>query len=732
MGSVWAAVNESTSREVAVKLIVGSSADLRHRLLREARACGALKHPNVIDIYDVAQTESGEPFLVMELLSGENLSQILKERRRLEPIEAARIALDVARALSAAHAIGIIHRDLKPANIFLHRLPGKTDPMVKVLDFGVAKNVTTDDGLRTAIGGLVGSPAYMSPEQTRADRDIDHRADLWSLGVVLFQMLTGVRPFTGEAHEVLAKIAKGPIPTVAELVRNTPASLDDLVARCLKRNRDERIASAAEIVRLLDAMVSQGAAALQPPRPQALSSSDASWPRPPMGSGEHSAMGSGQYAAMGSGQYAAMGSGQVAAMTPGPISSPSAPSSPGTPAFGTPARSPTPSSPFGGPVMTPGRQPVPSSPLGGPESRPAPSGPAHAHENAAISSPMGASPPMDELEGPTIRLDPRKVADFVRRETSPAAPAPQGIPAPPAFAGQAPPAFAGPPAPPSSGANQPVNTTPYPVPAGNQAQQPGPWQQSGERSSTDVLMPQGGQGIADGPSDPAGYWGPAMTPHGTIKMTAADAARIDGMVRAKQMTADSSTAPLVQSTPEAPPSHFTPELALIAPGAAAPNRPLRKMLIVAGATTGAGFLVLAILYFAVFRGSGGATAPAASTNPEVTPPASVEPSSPITPTTATSGTPASDPPVPGGTGSGSPTSGSAPTSVIPAPVDPPTAPSTATTPAKPATTTTSTTLSTKPGTGGTAWTPPKKDCSKLKLFEKELCLKSQAAKPSGP
>ena len=716
MGSVWAAVNESTSREVAVKLIVGSSADLRHRLLREARACGALKHPNVIDIYDVAQNASGEPFLVMELLSGENLSQILKERRRLEPVEAARIALDVARALSAAHGIGIIHRDLKPANIFLHRPPGKADPMVKVLDFGVAKNVTTDDGLRTAIGGLVGSPAYMSPEQTRADRTIDYRADLWSLGVVLFQMLTGVRPFTGEAHEVLAKIANGPIPTVAEFLRNTPAPLDDLVARCLTRNRDERIPSAAEVVRLLEAMVSQGAAALQPPRPQALSSSDAAWPRPPMGSGEHAAMGSGQYAAMSPGQYAAV--------PPGPTSSPSSPSSPGTPAFGTPARSPTPSAPFGGPAMTPGRPPVPSSPFGGPENRPAPSGPADAHEDTAISSQMGAPPQMDELDGPTIRFDPRKVADFVRRGAAPAAPAPHGIPSPsafagqasPAFAGQVSPAFAGHPAPPSSGANQPVNTTPYPVPVGGQAPQSGPWQQSGERSATDVLMPQDVQGMAGGPSDPAGHWGPAMTPHGTIRMTAADAARIDEMVRAKQMTADSSTAPLVQSTTPAPPPNVAQGLALIAPAAAAPNRQLRKMLIVAGATAGAGFLLLAILYFAVVRGSGVAPAPASSAKPEVPPPTSVVPTSPSTPNT-TIEPPAPDPPVPGerapgGSLSGTPASSTAP--VSPPPSVTPAVKTTATAP-NPA----------KTGAGGSTSTAPKKDCSKLKFVEREQCLKSQ-------
>ena len=252
MGEVWAAINEMTSREVAVKLILGSSPELRHRLLREARSCGALKHPNVIDLYDVAQTKRGEPFLVMELLSGETLAHVLHEKRRLDPPEAVRVALAMAHALAAAHALGIVHRDLKPGNVFLHASPGGGDPVVKVLDFGVAKNLFSDDGLHTTLGGLVGTPAYMSPEQARADRDIDHRADIWSLGVVLFQMLTGVRPFRGETEEILAKIKNGPIPTIGEVMRNASAQLDTIVARCMRRGRDDRFRSAAEVATLLE------------------------------------------------------------------------------------------------------------------------------------------------------------------------------------------------------------------------------------------------------------------------------------------------------------------------------------------------------------------------------------------------------------------------------------------------------------------------------------------------
>jgi DNA-binding NtrC family response regulator len=274
MGAVWAAVNQDTSREVAVKLILGSEPELRQRFMREARSCGALKHPNVIDIFDVAQTASGEPFLVMELLSGETLSQLLARKRRLEPMEAARIALAVARALEAAHARGIVHRDLKSANIFLHTTPGEGEPMVKVLDFGMANNVTSDDGLKTSLGNPVGSPAYMSPEQARADSTVDHRSDIWSLGILLFQMLAGVRPFTGESHLLLSKILKGPIPTLGEIVRGADPQLSEIIARCLKRDRNHRFRSATEIAELLEPVAtgrgSQGAGG-SPLSPRSLS-----------------------------------------------------------------------------------------------------------------------------------------------------------------------------------------------------------------------------------------------------------------------------------------------------------------------------------------------------------------------------------------------------------------------------------------------------------------------------
>ncbi|XXX72968.1 protein kinase [Sorangium sp. So ce134] len=252
MGSVWSAINIATGREVALKRMIRPEPELRLRFEREARSCGALQHRNIVDVYDRIETAAGEPFLVMQLLSGETLAELLLRRRRVEPEIGAAIGRDVARGLAAAHERHIVHRDLKPSNIFLHREPDAQAWVVKVLDFGVAKNLSINDGLHTMPGGAVGSPLYMSPEQVRADRDVDHRTDLWSLGVVLFEMLTGERPFRGDAAEVFTAILGGEIPTLARTLWRVDRRLVDIVARCMRRDREERFGTATEVAERLD------------------------------------------------------------------------------------------------------------------------------------------------------------------------------------------------------------------------------------------------------------------------------------------------------------------------------------------------------------------------------------------------------------------------------------------------------------------------------------------------
>ena len=249
MGTVWEATHEGTSRQVAVKLILEPTDELRHRLIREARAYGSLRHRNIVEVLDVGQTDDGDPFLVMQLLTGETLADRLTRQRRLGVPEATRIARDVARALATAHAASIIHRDLKPANIFLHDEPGEDTTVIKVVDFGVSKNLLASDGLNTVAGGMVGSPAYMSPEQAAAGSrgPVDHRADIWSLGVLLFEMLTGVRPLQGDANTILVQIMTAEIPLVTSFVRTVDPRLAALVARCLDRDLAKRVGSAAEL-----------------------------------------------------------------------------------------------------------------------------------------------------------------------------------------------------------------------------------------------------------------------------------------------------------------------------------------------------------------------------------------------------------------------------------------------------------------------------------------------------
>lgn len=265
MGEVWAGENQSTGRKVALKLMIrtvpnNKAPELRQRMLREARACGKLSHRNIVQIYDVGETPSGDPFLVLELLRGRTLAERLKDTRRIDPAMSARIGADIASALAMAHAAKIIHRDLKPANIILHQEENDPDErfVVKVLDFGVCKSLDGGgDGPATVTNVAVGSPVYMSPEQVALQRDLDGRTDIWSLGIVLYEMLTGGRPFSGSVDDVVRQIILtriNRVPLASTRVRDVPVELDEIVARCLENDRAHRYGDASELAKALRAI----------------------------------------------------------------------------------------------------------------------------------------------------------------------------------------------------------------------------------------------------------------------------------------------------------------------------------------------------------------------------------------------------------------------------------------------------------------------------------------------
>jgi eukaryotic-like serine/threonine-protein kinase len=255
MGSVWEGRHTSLGTRVAIKFIdqeYAESEEACARFVTEARAAATIQSKHAIQIYDHGVTDAGRPYMVMELLEGEPLDKRIERVGSLSLAETARIIGHVCRALQRAHDAGIIHRDLKPENIFLVRTPDDDDEIAKVLDFGIAKIKAPpgEEGLSssTKTGAVLGTPYYMSPEQARGLRNIDHRSDLWSLGVIAHKCVTGVLPFEGESvGDLLVKICTSPLPTPSVTVPGLPASFDAWFFRALEREPARRFGRASEL-----------------------------------------------------------------------------------------------------------------------------------------------------------------------------------------------------------------------------------------------------------------------------------------------------------------------------------------------------------------------------------------------------------------------------------------------------------------------------------------------------
>jgi tRNA A-37 threonylcarbamoyl transferase component Bud32 len=243
---VYAAWDEQLKREVAVKVL---RYDLAHhetlvaRFRREAEAVAQLRHPNVVPIYGIGEGE-GLVYFTMPLVRGETLARRL-EREPMPPLEEVRrIVLDVADALRAAHTAGIVHRDIKPENIMLEG----EEARVLVMDFGIAKAAAAEDGALTAAGMVVGTPQYMSPEQASGEGMVDQRSDIYSLGVVAYQMVTGRVPFSGgSVVGVLIRHATEPPPPIADLRPDCPIAFAAAITRCLEKDPANRWQSAADL-----------------------------------------------------------------------------------------------------------------------------------------------------------------------------------------------------------------------------------------------------------------------------------------------------------------------------------------------------------------------------------------------------------------------------------------------------------------------------------------------------
>jgi eukaryotic-like serine/threonine-protein kinase len=283
MGSVWAGWHTRLDVPVAVKFMDPRLADrpaARDRFEREAKAAAHLRSPHVVQVLDYG-VEDDRPFIVMELLEGEDLHTRLHGTGRLSLAVASRVLNQCCKALRLAADAGIVHRDLKPSNIFITK--SGEDEVVKILDFGVAKALIPGSmgGGVTQTGVLIGSPHFMSPEQVRGGKHVDHRSDLWSMGIILFHLLTGRNPFGGEQlGNVLLRICTAPVPKPSELVPDLPPSVDDFFVRALERDPELRFQSAREMAARFQAIVAQH---LGIPESELSSGSlaDAPGPRPP-------------------------------------------------------------------------------------------------------------------------------------------------------------------------------------------------------------------------------------------------------------------------------------------------------------------------------------------------------------------------------------------------------------------------------------------------------------------
>ncbi len=254
MGVVVAATNLQLGQLVALKFMLRAAlayGDNVARFEREARAAVRLRSDHVAKVMDVGRLDDGAPYMVMEFLEGEDLDRLLRTKGPLPIPTAVDFVLQAAEAIAEAHGLGIVHRDLKPKNLFVtERLNGEA--LIKVLDFGVSKVVGEGDLSLTATTQVLGSPSYMSPEQLRASRDVDQRTDIWALGAILYELLTGTVPFPATTlTQLTAMVISDPPRPLETLRQDVPKPLRDIIMKCLEKRVDDRFNSVADLAAAL-------------------------------------------------------------------------------------------------------------------------------------------------------------------------------------------------------------------------------------------------------------------------------------------------------------------------------------------------------------------------------------------------------------------------------------------------------------------------------------------------
>ncbi|MEM1029697.1 MAG: serine/threonine-protein kinase [Myxococcota bacterium] len=271
MSTVWVAAHMRLHTQVAVKVLameLRRDDNARARFRRESRLWSLIQSPHLVQTLDAGELEDGTPFMVMEWLEGETLSQRLERERNLSPYDTLAIVQQLGRALTSAHTAGVVHRDIKPANLFLLR--STSTPLLKVLDFGVAKrtaHATFNDtvAVRTLADEPLGTPHFMSPEQLRSPSEVDHATDLWAVAVVTYRLLLGVRPFDAEDFPALCfSILSGEFAVPTSFDPSWPAGLDGWFRRAFSLQPRSRFESAEHAVRELE----QALAPLGPHRPR--------------------------------------------------------------------------------------------------------------------------------------------------------------------------------------------------------------------------------------------------------------------------------------------------------------------------------------------------------------------------------------------------------------------------------------------------------------------------------